>query len=40
SGSYGLATNTWLNVRWLSAKAIDGPVFDTDVVLVDLNSRF
>lgn len=40
SGSYGLATNTWLNVRWLSTKAIDGPVFDTDVVLVDLNSRF
>jgi hypothetical protein len=40
SGSYGLATNTWLNVRWLSSKAIDGPVFDADVLLVDLNSRF
>jgi len=40
SGSYGLATNTWLNVRWLSSKAIDGPAFDADVLLVDLNSRF
>ena len=40
SGSYGLARNTWVNVRWLAAKAISGPTLDTDVLLVDLNSRF
>jgi hypothetical protein len=38
--NYGLAKNTWLNVRWLSSQAIDGPPFDVDVLLVDLNSRF
>lgn len=40
SGSYGLARNTWVNVRWLAAKAISGPTFDSDILLVDLNSRF
>ncbi|MGI9213120.1 MAG: putative porin, partial [Methylococcaceae bacterium] len=40
SGSYGLAKNTWMNVRWLATKAISGPTFDSDVLLVDLNSRF
>jgi len=49
--NYGLTRNTWLNARWLTAKAIDenrkgllagggaGP-FDVDVLLVDLNARF
>jgi hypothetical protein len=38
--NYGLAKNTWLNARWLSAEAISGPPLDVDVLLVDLNSRF
>ena len=49
--NYGLTKNTWLNARWLTAKAIDenrkgllagggaGP-YDVDVLLVDLNARF
>jgi hypothetical protein len=38
--NYGLAKSTWLNVRWLSSQAIDGPPYDIDALLVDLNSRF
>ncbi|MGX2032397.1 MULTISPECIES: putative porin [Methylocaldum] len=37
---YGLAKNTWANIRWLSADEIDGPPFGVDVLLVDLNARF
>jgi hypothetical protein len=38
--NYGLAKNTWLNVRWMSADEIDGPPFGVDVLLVDLNARY
>jgi hypothetical protein len=38
--NYGLAKNTWLNVRWMSSQAIDDPPLDIDVLLVDLNARF
>ncbi|WP_119628140.1 putative porin [Methylocaldum marinum] len=37
---YGLAKNTWANIRWLSADEIDGPPLGIDVLLVDLNARF
>jgi hypothetical protein len=38
--NYGIARNTWLNVRWLSSEVIDGPPYSVDVLLVDLNARF
>lgn len=49
-GSYGLGTNTWLTLRWLSADEIDaqsppgsasayGPLA-IDVLQIDLNARF
>lgn len=37
---YGLARNTWLNLRWFSSDAIDGPKYSIDTVNVDLNARF
>jgi hypothetical protein len=37
---YGLAKNTWLNLRWLSTDAIDGPNYSIDTVNLDLNARF
>ena len=38
--NYGLACNTWTNLRWMSTAAIDGPPFDVDVLLADINARF
>jgi len=38
--TYGLLKNTWLNARWLSFNAIDGPPYDIDSLLLDLNARF
>lgn len=40
--AYGLAKNTWANIRWLSADQIDSrsPPLGIDVLLVDLNARF
>ncbi len=37
---YGLLKNTWLNLRWFSTDAIDGPKYSIDTVNVDLNARF
>jgi hypothetical protein len=37
---YGLAKNTWANVRWLSADEIDNAPLGIDVLMVDLNARF
>jgi len=39
-GSYGLANNTWLSLRWLSANEIDGQPLAVDVLQLDLNARF
>jgi hypothetical protein len=39
-GSYGLARNTWLRARWLSANEIDGPPLAIDVLQLDLNAKF
>jgi hypothetical protein len=38
--SYGLAANTWITLEWDSADSIDRPPFSTDVILLDLNTRF
>lgn len=37
---YGLAYNTWLNLRWFSTNAISGPPCAIDSLVLDLNSRF
>lgn len=37
---FGLATNTWLNMRWFSTEAIDGPPLSIDTLTVDLNTKF
>jgi Putative porin len=38
--SYGVAANTWLRARWLSANEIDGPPLSIDVLQIDLNAKF
>jgi hypothetical protein len=40
SGSYAIAKNTWLRLRWLTANEIDGPPLSVDVLQFDLNARF
>jgi hypothetical protein len=39
-GKYGVARNTWLQLRYLSSAAIDGPPLDIDTLQVDLNAKF
>lgn len=39
-GSYGVATDAWLSLRWLSADEITGPPLAIDVLQLDLNVRF
>lgn len=39
-GSYGLGTNTWLNLRWFSANEISGAPLAIDVLKLDLNAKF
>jgi hypothetical protein len=36
----GIAHNTWLNFRYMSAEAISGPHYGTDTIFLDLNSSF
>ncbi len=36
----GLAKNTWLTLRWMTADEISGPPLAIDVLQVDLNARF
>ena len=38
--SYGVAKNTWVRVRYLSANEIDGPRYGLDIWQLDLNARF
>lgn len=40
AGSVGIADNTWLTARWISADEIDGPPLGIDILFLDLNSRF
>jgi len=37
---YGLARNTWVGLRWLSANEISGPPYGVDVVQFDLGTEF
>ena len=39
-GSYGVATDAWLSLRWLSADEIVGPPLAIDVLQLDFNVRF
>jgi hypothetical protein len=39
-GSYGLADNTWLTGRWISADEIEGAPYGVDVIQLDLNTKF
>ena len=39
-GKYGLARNTWLQLRYLSSDSIDGPPLGIDTLQVDLNAKF
>ena len=39
-GKYGLAKNTWLELRYLSSEVIDGPPRGIDTLQVDLNAKF
>jgi hypothetical protein len=40
TGALGVANNTWLSLRWLSAQSIAGPHYGNDVVQLDLLSSF
>lgn len=37
---YGIANNTWVDLRWLSSDVISGPPLSVDTVNLDLNARF
>ena len=39
-GKVGLARNTWLQLRYMSSDAIDGPPLGIDTLQVDLNGKF
>ena len=39
-GNYGLANNTWVNLRWISSDAINGAPQRVDSLLLDVNVRF
>ncbi|MEK6749694.1 MAG: putative porin [Pseudomonadota bacterium] len=38
--NYGITTDTWMTVRWLTADQIDGPPLAIDVVQIDLGAKF
>lgn len=39
-GALGLARNTWLGLRWLSANEVSGPPYAVDVFQLDLTTEF
>jgi hypothetical protein len=39
-GQFGLANNTWVRARYLSANEITGPRYGLDVLQIDVNTRF
>jgi Putative porin len=39
-GSFGLAKNTWIRLRYLSANEIIGPQYGLDILQLDVNARF
>ncbi|MHB8534731.1 MAG: putative porin [Sulfuricaulis sp.] len=40
SGSYGVARDSWVSLKYLSADAISGPPLGIDVLQLDFNARF
>ncbi len=39
-GELGVAPNTWLKLRYMSANEVEGPKFGLDILQLDLNARF
>ncbi len=39
-GNLALSANVWLGLRWMSATAIDGPGYKSDIIQFDLNGKF
>jgi hypothetical protein len=39
-GSYGIAKNTWVRVRYMSSNEVDGPRYGLDILQLDINARF
>ncbi|WP_438483355.1 putative porin [Oleiharenicola lentus] len=39
-GNLALSRRVWLGFRWLSAREITGPTFESDVMQLDLNGKF
>ena len=37
---YGIATNTWLALRWMSSNEVSGPPLAVDTLFLDFNARF
>lgn len=37
---YGIASNTWIDLRWLSSDVITGPAYSLDTLNLDLNAKF
>ena len=37
---YGLADNTWVDLRWLSSNSLSGPPLAIDTINLDMNARF
>jgi len=37
---YGIARNTWLRARYMTANEIEGPPLGIDLLQVDLNAKF
>jgi hypothetical protein len=39
-GTLALASHVWLGLRWMSSSEVSGPVLKTDIIQMDLNSKF
>jgi hypothetical protein len=39
-GNYAIANNVWIGGRWISTEAVDGPTYDVDTYMLELNARF
>ena len=39
-GNLSLSRNVWLGARWMSANAIAGPTFKSDIFQFDINGKF
>jgi hypothetical protein len=40
AGNYGLASNAWMSVRWITTDSIDGALMGVDTMQVDINAKF